>query len=584
LVAQRARDVLGPVMAEFLYPRGSAADAPLDGSHLPEPPLPAGLAPDAVPLATPAEKPAPGSNNFAVSGAHSSTGAAMVENDMHLALRVPHIWFRARLKMPGLDLVGVTLPGTPFVVVGSNTHIAWAFTNSYIETGDAVVLDKVAGDADSYATPDGPRKITTAHEQVCVAHGACSDLPVRETIWGPVTDHDEQGHEVVWRWVADDENAVKLEGLLGLERAQNVRAALDAAHGAGMPQQNLLVGDSDGHIAWTVIGQIPRRVGLNDQLPHSWAHAGIGWAGYLAPAEIPEIVDPADGRLWSANARMVGGAALALLGDGNYGGPARARAIHDDLFARDKFSEADMLGIANDVRAHALDPWQSLMLAAIDAHAAVPRIDILRATVRDWGGRAVPQSAGYRLVREFRTGVIEKIYAGLAGKLGDDAPAPHQADSVGVRLLSAHPAALVPPPYKSWDDLTGAVLLNLADQVDLHAGGQADKYVWGLRNHTGIHHPIAAAIPGLKWLTDPPDEPVAGDALVPRVAIPGFGASERLVVSPGHEASGIFEMPAGQAGNPLAPYYGAGEADWVHGTPAPLLPGAAVWKLGLVPG
>jgi penicillin G amidase len=581
--AQSARALLGPVMAEFLYPHGSPEDAPLDGSHLPEPPMPASLAPGAG--AAPGDaKEMPGSNNFAVAGQLSTTGAAIVENDMHLDLGVPNIWFRARLEMPGaLDEVGVTLPGTPFIVVGSNTHVAWAFTNSYIETGDAVVIETLPGDAESYKTPDGPRKFETHEEKICVAHGGCEDLLVLDTIWGPITGQDAAGRPVAWRWVADDENAVRTEGYSGLEKARNVREALDAAHTAGLPQQNFVVGDSAGHIAWTVIGQIPRRVGLNDGLPHSWADGSAGWHGYLSASEVPEIVDPPERRLWSANARMVGGAALQVFGDGGYGGPARARAIHDDLFAREKFAEADMLAIANEVRAHALDPWQAIMLAAIDAHKGEPRIYILRATVADWGGLAVPDSSGYRLVWEFRRDAVRRIYAGLAGKLGPDALLPRQLDRPCVRLLTERPGPLVPPPFKSWDELTGSVLRDLADKVDLQAGGQAARFTWGARNHTGIHHPLAAFVPGLSWLTDPPDEQVAGDQLVPRVVVPGFGASERLVVSPGHEAQGIFEMPAGQAGDPLTPYYGAGHEIWVQGGVSPLLPGSTKWRLVLTP-
>jgi penicillin amidase len=152
-----------------------------------------------------------------------------------------------------------------------------------------------------------------------------------------------------------------------------------------------------------------------------------------------------------------------------------------------------------------------------------------------------------------------------------------------VRLLTERPGALVPPPFKGWDELTGGVLRELADKVDLQAGGQTARFTWGARNHTGIHHPLAAFVPGLSWLTDPPDEKVAGDQLVPRVVIPAFGASERLVVSPGHEAEGIFEMPVGQAGDPLTPYYLAGHEAWVKGEPTPLLPGVTKWRLSLVP-
>jgi len=171
----------------------------------------------------------------------------------------------------------------------------------------------------------------------------------------------------------------------------------------------------------------------------------------------------------------------------------------------------------------------------------------------------------------------------LAGKLGPDATLPRQVDRPCVRLLTQRPVKLVPPPFKSWDELTGSVLRELADKVDLQAGGQAARFTWGARNHTFIQHPLAAFVPGLSWLTDPPDEPVAGDQVVPRVVIPGFGASERLIVSPGHEAQGIFEMPSGQAGDPLTPYYGAGHEAWVKGVPSPLLPGVTKWRLELTP-
>src|SRR3954471_23821399 len=77
---------------------------------------------------------APGSNNWAVAGAHTKSGVALIANDMHLDLGVPAVWYPARLRVtgePALDLAGVTLPGTPALVAGSNGRIAWGFTNSY---------------------------------------------------------------------------------------------------------------------------------------------------------------------------------------------------------------------------------------------------------------------------------------------------------------------------------------------------------------------------------------------------------------------------------------------------------------------
>jgi len=616
LQAAEAAARLGPAMADFLYPKGVPDDAPLDGSHLAEPPIPTHLAGGAPAERVTAPPPAPGSNNFAVAGRLSTTGAAIVENDMHLALMVPNIWYRARLVMPGarqagkpggmpaplpggvtgalpgklpgaLDVVGVTLPGVPFVVVGSNTHIAWAFTDSYIETGDAVVIEPVPGVPDSYRTPEGPRKITTSIEKICVAHGGCEDLAVRETIWGPIVRAGAAGQPVVWRWMAHDENAVGIAGFEWLERATTVREALDAAHTARLPDQNFVVGDAAGHIAWTVIGQVPRRVGLTDQLPHRWGDGTVGWRGYLAPGEIPEIIDPPDGRLWSANARVVGGAAYDALGNGGYAPPARARAIRDDLLAHDRFDEAGLLAIATDTRAHALDPWQALLLHAIDAHAGGFRLAALRPYVADWGGRAEPGSVGYRLVRDFRSEAITRIYAGLAARMtapGGAVLMGRNADWPSLVLLATQPPALVPPPFRDWPGLIDAAAVAVADKAgEDAAGGDLAHYTWGARNHTGIGHPIARAVPGLAWLTDPPDLPIPGDAIVPRVSVPGFGASERIVVSPGHEDRALFDMPVGQSDNPLSPYYLAGQRAWVEGVGTKLLPGAARWTMRLVP-
>jgi penicillin amidase len=71
---------------------------------------------------------------------------------------------------------------------------------------------------------------------------------------------------------------------------------------------------------------------------------------------------------------------------------------------------------------------------------------------------------------------------------------------------------------------------------------------------------------------------------MPRVQGPAFGASQRMVVAPGHEADGLVHMPGGQSGHPLSPFWGAGHEDWVKGTPTPFLPGRTVYRLELTPG
>jgi penicillin G amidase len=586
---------LGPSLADFLYPNGNPHEAPIDGIMLPELPLPEPAPVKAPAAGAPVEPPAPikGSNSFAVAGSLTATGAAIVANDEHLGIRMPNIWYRARLiqtgaEESGLDITGTTLPGLPFVIAGSNTHVAWGFTNSYIATGDAILLDPAPTNSDYYLTPQGQKMLQVVTDHICVAHADCRDLTIEETIWGPVVARDADGRRIVWHWLAQDANAIDFKGELALEHARDTREALDAAHLLALPDQNFVVGDQAGHIAWSIAGQVPRRIGLTDGLPHSWADGTHGWQGYLTPEEVPEIVDPPSGRLWTANNRIVGGDALARLGDAGYDQGDRARQIRDDLLAKDRFTEADLLAIQLDDRATALVPWQKLLLAALTARPDNARFAAMLPYVRDWGVRAEPDSVGYRLVRGYQNLAVTLLYTAYTASIAEQADKlpliPHSSAWPTERLLTEHPANLVPGPYKSWDEFTAAVLDELALAVQDEAGGDLARFTWGRRNHTGIHHPLSGAVPLLGRLTDPPDIGMAGDGMMPRVVNPGFGASERLVVSPGHEAAGIYEMPGGQAGDPLSTYYLAGHEDWVEGKPSAFLPGPVQWRLILEPG
>jgi penicillin amidase len=157
-----------------------------------------------------------------------------------------------------------------------------------------------------------------------------------------------------------------------------------------------------------------------------------------------------------------------------------------------------------------------------------------------------------------------------------------QLEGVAWPMVTQLPPNLLPRRFATWD----ALFEDAAKQVhdDLGKNGPLANSRWGERNIAAICHPLARALPGLfnRWLCMPPDE-LPGDAYMPRVAAPDFGASERMVVSPGHEADGIIEMPGGQSGNPLSPFWGAGHEAWVRGEPTPFLPGATTHTLHLLP-
>lgn len=604
----RAAKALGAEMSAFLYPETTELDAPIDGSRLPEPPMPAGVAPlTSAPvvgaLAGPtAREPvredvrlaqAVGSNNWAVGGALTASGGALVANDMHLGLDVPSIWYRARLVVKpaagsaevAMDATGVTLPGTPFMVAGSNGKVAWGYTNSYIDTLDAVVVEWVDAKAGIYRVPGGVATVRRVDERLCVKTD-CESFPVRETIWGPIVEQDAFGRDIAMRWTAHEVDAIRLGPALALEKAGSVVEAVAIAQASGIPQQNFVVGDAAGHIAWTIIGRVPRRVGFNGQEAVSFADGTKRWDGYLSPAETPLVMNPGDGRLWTANSRVMGGDAFAKLGDGGYDTGARAGRIRDLLLAKQRFAPADFLAIQLDDTSTRNRFWQELMLAELQTRDD-PRLRAMVAPVTNWGGRALPSSVGYRLVAQFRRQSVEGLYEAWLGTpekgSGRRTYVASQAEGAARRLLRERPAALVPKGFKSWDGWMDHVMAQVADDVDSEAGGKLAGYTWSAEANAGISHPLARAIAPLAWVTNPRDVAVPGDQATVRAAAPGFGASQRFSVTPGREAEGLFHMPGGQAGSPRTPYYLAGHQDWVEGRPTPFLPGAAKWRLEMRP-
>ncbi len=150
---------------------------------------------------------------------------------------MPNIWYRARLVVEpeGLDVSGVSLPGVPLIVAGSNRHVAWGFTNSYGDFQDVIRLER-GPDADSYLTPAGPRRFESENETLLVAGGEPVTFVVRKTIWGPVIYYEEdvEGHELAVAWTAHRPGATDME-MLRLERAIDLDTAAAIIGGAGMP-------------------------------------------------------------------------------------------------------------------------------------------------------------------------------------------------------------------------------------------------------------------------------------------------------------------------------------------------------------
>jgi penicillin amidase len=149
-------------------------------------------------------------------------------------------------------------------------------------------------------------------------------------------------------------------------------------------------------------------------------------------------------------------------------------------------------------------------------------------------------------------------------------------------MVERRPMHLLSPSFASWDQL----LLTAADDVLAELEREhalVQRATWGDRNRARIQHPFAKITTLAGVFLSMPNDPLPGDYDTPRVQAPDDGASERFVVSPGHEAEGIFEMPGGESGHPLSPFFKAGHEAWVKGLPTPFLPGKTEHTLDLTP-
>jgi len=260
--------------------------------------------------------------------------------------------------------------------------------------------------------------------------------------------------------------------------------------------------------------------------------------------------------------------------------------------ARERFTVRDMLAIQMDASSEFLDRWRQLLLdaltsSAVDGHA--DRAELRQILGHNWAGRAAPDSAAYAFVHRFRDLLSERLIAFVLSECYEADPT---FDYATVRrregplwkLVTEKPPHLLDPQYATWDELVMSTLDQVIADAKARGSSPLSDRKWSEYNVTAFRHPLSAAVPlGARWL-DMPIKPLAGDMYTIQVHSGSLGASERMVVSPGHEADGIMHMPTGQSGHPLSPFYANSHDAWVNGDPTPFLPGPPEHTLTLIGG
>lgn len=532
-----------------------------------------------------------GSNAWAVSGQKTQDGRALLANDMHLPLSVPNIWYRAEINDGHLHSAGFILPGTPLMVTGSNGHIAWGNTNLTGDFLDLVSLEINPDNPEQYKMGGHWQNFGHRKEWLKVKDAPGQPLDIVTTSWGPLATAPLLGQAVAIHWTALDEDAVNV-GLFDVQQAKTLAAALDSVNHIGGPQLNVLLADDHGHIAWTITGKLPKRVGMDGSISRPWTVGKVGWDGYVDEHQLPRELDPADGILVSANDRRLGKDYPYVIGHQFVPG-FRAYQISQRLKQMQEPDEWGLFNLQLDTEMAFYRFYQHLALSLLtpQAIAEQPSLQELRAYLWAWNGRADTDSLGFALLQQFRRQLAHTVITPFlaACKKADQnfAYSWLYVDTPLQALLTAKNPRLMPDPahYKNWDAFILAQLTQSGQQLKAKLPDtRLAELPWGKLNKAQFAHPIFGTIPLLgQWLNMPEDE-LAGCGGCVRATSPHFGASERLVVSPAHLDAGLLNMPGGQSAHPLSPNYRDQQSYWVQGLPTPLLAGAGQNKLLLKPG
>ena len=586
------RRQIGDAVFDWLKPAGGAWDATLDGSVITSPALPSAamlnVRSDATTqnaAMTPQQsnnETAIGSNNWAIGGTLTANGGAILADDMHLGLGVPNIWFRAQFNIgegaAAQRAIGVTLPGVPGVIVGSNGKIAWGFTNGYGQWFDWVEIQPGSELAAS---------VKTIRETIAVKGASPIELDVRETSAGPILRTINKT-DYALNWTLYREGGVNV-GASAMMLANSIDEAISVAHLAGSPHQNVVIADNKGNIAWTILGRIPAYPPGVVRKRGTFTTPDAVPTGWLAPEKYPIIKNPPDARLWTANSRQLGGDGGDIIGDGGFDLGARAGQIRDRLREQKIFDEKKLYAIQLDNESRFLKRWSDLALATATAKPN-DKTSAVAKELKAWNGRADTDQTGHRIARTFRQQVIDQLWkswlaAAQRGRQGSPVASTGEDGRFEYAVwqaLEARATHLLPTPFPTWDDFLAAQVANVVDDLTKQ-NVPLNEATWGKRNTANIRHPFTHAMPFLSGVLNMPKSPQAGDNHMPMVAAPTLGASQRMVVSPGFEEQGIFVMPGGQSGHPLSPFYGAGHNDWLTGKPGSLLAGETTHTLRFVP-
>lgn len=536
------------------------------------------------------------SNNWVLAGTRTASGRPLLANDPHLLVEFPSVWYEMHLVAAGLDVIGVTIPGVPFVVIGHNRRIAWGFTNSGADVQD-LTLERIDVARKRYLSSGGwsPAKVTRV------------DIPVRGRatpepfdLWqlpgGTIFSEPGLDWEAppAWMTPTGDEApagqvsayALRWAGLDGdtassferLNRAGDWATFVAAIDTFDTPSQNIVYADVDGNIGYALSGRLPVRSSGDGTMPQPGTASG--WLAGAASPRLPRVLNPRAGFIASANNEIDRQGTVLVTRD--WAAPFRATRLHEVLAAANGVGLDEMARLQNDMTSVAAAAVIAGIAPALEAakqqgaeREALETLTELAAWDRVVDGRPVVtlyqafEDALWR--RTFVDEMGEPLFDAFYAWAGAERPAGLHV-IIDERQSRWFDDIATIEKRETRDDIYILAARDAAERVDAEFGRGRGR-AWDRVHAVTFEHPIGAGSWWRSWMFNRGPVPIAGDGTtVMRVSwhrLRPFRAWEapswRQLLDVGDWDQARVVLPAGQSGHLMSAHYFDQNALWRSG-------------------
>jgi penicillin amidase len=504
---------------------------------------------------------APGSNAWAVSGAHTASGKPILAGDPHLDWSIPSPWYLIHLKGGDLDVTGASLPGVPAVIIGHNRRIAWSVTNLEFDVQD-LYREQLDPQTGRYQVNGQMHQAALERDWI----GVKGQKPLQSDTWitthGPVLLNDE-GKNYSLRWAAE---ATSMEfPFLALDRAGNWDEFNQALRLYSGPGQNFVYADVEGNIGYHAAGRLPNREGCRGDLPADGSTDSCKWSGTIPYEDLPQVFDPESGIIASANQDPFPENYKYAV-NGGFAPPYRAREIRTMLAQHPKWKPEEMLSVQKDVYSSYLDFLAHQAVAAWDKHPNSSS-DVRAAveTLRNWNGqmekKTAPPLVSILLDTELRQAAARVAAPGAEGEYSG------RMASVAVeRLLHERPVGWFP----DYDDLLISSLASAVSTGEKTAGSNIAEWDYGQWIQLRLAHPIGGELPLINRYFNIGPVPMSGSPSSIKQTTQRLGPSLRMVIDLANLDQSQANLVTGESGHVLSRHYKDQWGAYYGGTSFPM--------------